>query len=855
MFTERESLPELQKRWTRLDTGVSKVKSFMDKLGVTDVVPSLKLDPQNLGEYRVRLSRIREINEKLRDRTIPFMFSKRYEVAASVAGIVDEQVSLANEVLNDTQQAVSDKLLSESALDPLKDRVNDLNRTKDSSVYQEGHLVLEERRKTAEQIPAEPIMPIVPEEAEVIALGPATAPIEPEVTLEQAEKQRQIEAIREALGNAKSFDYPEEMSIDELFDQEIEVGKPFHALRNVLFRSQITSVEQLLNMTVEGLVGKAGEEKSGVRGFGGGSLEKTINQLQKHGILPRGLTVGEVPEEQKMEIKKYSKNARATFDVSFPDGNIKTIAGEARAEILRVLSEAPGNTLSISELTERVYGVDTKRFRSDLSGFISKINQLVDDWEIDQSVNAFQRVTGTEAVYTLRRKQSEIPEAQDDELMEANLAEIQRLANKGVLADAEQLRRIQDIARELGQDFYIYETTTPEAKKEEEFEYSTEEAAVLAKLILTRVEISIPFYGQNFTLSIAKDEAEALDKLVDAWRDYKVNGELLKIRDEVLDKTERLFRAENSDDLVLNNYQGDLREMLVALFYLDRTVEPSYLFDFLRSGLHAENFSNEVYDWVRRIIRAGQEPRVSVQAEVAKTEAIKFTPKVEVAEETTSTQPRLEIKELILPDMQEVEKIHLRERQIGEILSDAYDRDPDNLIPAEPLADTIWPDFTTEQKRKNLSVTLSGLRKTLRPFNWDWENLAEPYQEAIYRLVRNLDEGQNETVLSPQQEPEGPTKEPEIESEEITVEPVRNTPTRVVGAPTNSRGFERYVRSQGFQINHGGRGDMQVLDPDGQYVVSLTSRRAGGKTISNGVYRKAIKKIEERARQIEERDN
>lgn len=120
--------------------------------------------------------------------------------------------------------------------------------------------------------------------AELHPIGEAVLASKP--TESEDEKQRQIEAIKQNLGNAEAFIFPEDMTVEELFEDIISMRS---SPANRLIRRGVRSVAELLNQPADYL--------SGLKEIGPKTMKSILEKLQEKGILPKSLAGESVPAE------------------------------------------------------------------------------------------------------------------------------------------------------------------------------------------------------------------------------------------------------------------------------------------------------------------------------------------------------------------------------------------------------------------------------------------------------------------------------------------------------------------------------------------------------------------------------
>ena len=424
------------------------------------------------------------------------------------------------------------------------------------------------------------------------------------------------------------------------------------------------------------------------------------------------------------------------------------------------------------ELTDREYAVLTVLYKNiDLeyiAGNLSKEafnNPNAEETRLRVTVRSLKEKLGSDLIVSKQagpkssHKLTNIEKVKtDQEKVETWIAEIQKQVDNGILTNRNALERVVREAVVFGIEFNlpaVVEDSQLVELKPEDIEFDAEESAVLARLIIARTkDKKYPVDGRTFEFHLTDGEKEAIDKLLAGWEGSIENPE--QTRNSVLTKLEVLFTAENADDLVLK-FGGDLRELLVGLFYMDRRVTPSYLLDYLKKDLdlnpRSPKFSSDIIDWIKKLIRAelGEElpkpaPKPVIVIQHPEEAAVLATNEPVVTDAKKSRRKPINLpartfaQQFTLEGLV-IEKVRLRPKQVLEILYEAYLANPDNLIPMGALLEVIWPGLDTA--RENLSVNMADLRKVLKVTErWDWENLRLEGRggESLYRLIKLVED-------------------------------------------------------------------------------------------------------------------
>lgn len=457
MATERESFQELNNKFANLTGSVSRVDAFTKKIGETDIDPELRLDATNLSQYAKRFQAVTEINRAIKGVLIPRLNSQIDEVAVQIVGKVDDEITVAGELFEEIKQAVNEDLLSKGVLSNLEDRIKELRGYRDSLGYRTGMSVLEERKKQ--------------EEAPVIA-----------------ERSQKLQIIRENLGNPNAFEFPAGMTTKQLYEIDgSNTGRTIinTSIYNALARSGIRAVEDLLSKSAADLVGDPRRKGSGIRGFGPKSLEITLEQLLKAGILPKEQIDEQIPA------KKFSRGP-SVCEIKLPDETEAMIKGEAKAAVLRELILAPNNTLTSGELAQRTYGKDTPENRGKVTHAIFYLRKdLAGKYQIDKPVTPNKRATGEDGFYTLKKIDSQ-PRLTAGQNIESSfdpsnvspLATVQRLVDSGILTNPDVLRQAREAAREAYGFIKLSEPSVEVTESNNNFLHLREETFAALYLIM-----------------------------------------------------------------------------------------------------------------------------------------------------------------------------------------------------------------------------------------------------------------------------------------------------------------------------------------------------------------------------------
>ena len=612
----------------------------------------------------------------------------------------------------------------------------------------------------------------------------------------------------------------------------------------------------------------------------------------------------EAPVEPLIETPKVEEEKLAQIEIYLDEKRVVTDGRERRYrvlpsipsnawELLVNLSGRPNEDIKGSELNEFLRSLgSTNEFP--LSSAITVLRNLL---EVDPKNPKIVTRSGRPADASYRfnaevkiiRKTSaeEIPAEESEEERKqrdfANIAAIQGRIDSGQFADPEVIAKAQEYARQVGGTI---EFTKP-AEDTRLPEFSKEERAVLGGLVLSRNRIEISLNNSNtFVLTLRPDEIESCDELMRDVQELK-NGSLKEVREAVLQKIEKIFRSEKADDLVLE-YSGDLGNVLVVLFALDRTVSPSYLFDFLRSGLDSKQFSNDVYDWIKHVIRA-QAQIVQVRPSIQFEKVSEKKSDGELKQKPAESQVKKEKRRII-----EEDSFELLNGRIFVIKATHSTIDTFRLIweghlseqPAllEHLAradygkeiDDPESDLDLAGAKNRITANITGLNRLLDEQNAGYfiKNLTskEDSSRGIpsrFGLVEippvQTDQPQTVeqnatpavTAIEPEEESEQ-LMQPELlerqgeqttevtKPDETLSEPKRQrAPKETKPKVMDYRDAEKYAKSKGLEVTNGGR-DSKIVDPNNnnKKVVSVPGHH-GGRDFKKGTLHGIIKAIDE----------
>lgn len=383
MSRERESLSGLEDKIQKNEAGISRARAYMARLGITDIAPHLKLDPSDIRQFQQRRRIVVEVNSRLIGNAIPTLENRLDDLSMELTRRIDEDLHLVRSELEAVREDVSKGLLPSLVLDRLRETSSRLVQKTGTPSYRRGTVLLAERKMQEQTV----------------------IPAKLEVEAELSEKEKQIELIKQNLGNPDAFEFPADITIKDLLkiDPETQIGHSMAhtATANSLYRAGIRLVEQVLNMSAEELLS--------MKGIGKRSIELVLEGLQEKGILPKDVLSVE-HAAPAVEARKFSK-LRADFDVQFPDGRIIKIPGEAVAETLKALVEAENNTLSSDQGGEKVYGVANSETAKNFRHNVYKLRKILAGlYEIDQLITVQEKMQGVKGIFTLRKIEVVVPE-------------------------------------------------------------------------------------------------------------------------------------------------------------------------------------------------------------------------------------------------------------------------------------------------------------------------------------------------------------------------------------------------------------------------------------------------------------
>lgn len=441
----------------------------------------------------------------------------------------------------------------------------------------------------------------------------------------------------------------------------------------------------------------------------------------------------EITSEQKVKIQIIEENR---FLVN---GKEITLSPK-QSLVLKVLLSKIDETVTSSDLAQEAHNLNAREagLSMIIKGLKYKLNQPGQETLLTggYTTNAWVKLQNVEVVKS------------EEDKVKNWIVDIQRQADSGILTNRNLLERVNREAAALNIEFNLPEAIVNEEEAPQlveitadEIEFTAEEAVVLARLWMERntdrkeEDKAKKFVvdGRTFKFGLTPDEEQSIKRVLAGWQGSIDDPE--KTRDSVLTKIEVLFNAENADDLILK-FEGDLRELLVGLFYMDRKVSPSYLLDYLRNGLAVDpkshNFNEDIFGWIRRLIRA----------ELGE-ELPKPAPKPVIITQYPAPGPISKEKKVfegpfVFPDGQTVENLTKTEREIAEILKEVYMRGVDKVIPGEEIFKPVWGDLDLQSGLNKLRPVLSVLKKKM-PANWSWENKGVRGAGGLYRLIRSLE--------------------------------------------------------------------------------------------------------------------
>lgn len=455
----------------------------------------------------------------------------------------------------------------------------------------------------------------------------------------------------------------------------------------------------------------------------------------------------------------------------------------------------------------------------------------------------FQRVEEEVPATPVVLEQPKLSEASD---LEATIAEIQRLANKEILTDQNQLARAQEAARQFGGTI---EFKTPLGSRRSGIEVTERET----------IRLRVGFQGDERPVgAIVLPDGEYAygltgfeEKIFNLLKDVYQRGELKNIS-----RTD-LIRSIWGEDVDIRLVVGTGR-LTTMLGTLKHKLSPSW------------TVVNDI-------------PRGSSRKEALYRLAKVVEDTEELASFRTQEVERLQPEEPEGQDLEEVARLKAeakrRNRENREIalniIFDSVLASTRELTPQEILdlfgTQSDGKRFNWSSVKSSMIAYLLGAEGRLKRYTASEKD--RELKSKLYRFMEASEDQDFHEVIK-EFEPrliawlkgEGPLTNKEESAELVTGleaeqtsawQPETSLPAprkpRLYQRPTqgtmNSREFGHWLKLLGFSLGNGG-GDMKILDPNKQYVWSISSSRAGGKELAGGTYRTALKKVEERMREL-----
>src|SRR3989344_5517545 len=636
MNQERESLSEIQTLRDQAES-LSSAASFWEEtsrtLG-TQQGPTYLNYAQSSGLERLgRIKVAARLREVIGTTTIPYYRDKVSEISQQI-----EQLERKSSILKAQEELLEIRRLSTEGF-ATPEMLDDAEREYEALTV--SFFSLTSPQEIEPMVPAPEQPPFTPVEVT------PEIPVEPVAPMELFEQARQIEVIRQNLGNASVFDFPAGMTIHDLFDDN-----PYGRTANVLMRSGRMLVERVLSSPVRELLG--------IRLLGEKSLVELLVKLQEKGILPRTLApveqeqppvtpveitpqvpVEKIPDEEIhgriIESFDESKFAEPTPELenifTLPDGQkVNNLTKQERqfVEFLKMLLEdkgleeplpktAPFKSVirdlwfgDVDELGEDDIKVAKKRLsvlktllNKKLAGKGWKV-ALVNNFIFEQAQEFINPPRlGESTYYTLRKiEETKSAKAENEvsfEQAKTYIENIKDLFERGVIISPEHLQRVQEIAERFGIRFELKSSSADNEELEGEIKFDEAEKAILARFIedLNREETKISD-EIKFKLTFEEGTINGCKRLVEQFYSNNpehINGELKVARVQIIEKLEKLFNDPKAEDRVLE-YSGDFGMLLAELLIVDQGVSPTYFTEFLKTRVKGGKYSDEVGLWV-----------------------------------------------------------------------------------------------------------------------------------------------------------------------------------------------------------------------------------------------------------------
>lgn len=195
----------------------------------------------------------------------------------------------------------------------------------------------------------------------------------------------------------------------------------------------------------------------------------------------------------------------------------------------------------------------------------------------------------------------------DLEQVQARIANIQRLADKGILTNSELLRKAQEASSEFGRTIVFppkpdMKPSEPERSEEpitlsdgketsvlEQSRLTPEMAVALIGLIRNkaRLEIGMEIEGNSLSFGLDKSTDEAFENIIERYMPVGTlltdNGNLAELRLQALDTVEKIMNDENRDHIIDQHEDSDIQLLLTFFCSPDQPELGNYILEFLRS--------------------------------------------------------------------------------------------------------------------------------------------------------------------------------------------------------------------------------------------------------------------------------
>lgn len=350
MTTERESLSGLEAQKQSAEAGITKARSFIANFGVTDIVPHLQLDPQNITQFSERRPIVREVNRRLIQNAIPTLQTRAEELQVkiddsliAITQKVDEDLAIASRELEETQKDVDVGFLPPTILAGLNSVIENLRAKQTQPDYIRAKGLLEARKQVTPQAPVEPTpAPAESEQPGVIEEAPAQIVIGDKNFVEINGHLRQLTDEEIALLRTLSERAGEKITSRALSKEALGIDDPVKGrLRfKMATLAEILEYESGRKLIVSRMAGAASGYK----------LQDVAVSFKE--------AEGEVtPAESEISAAKeqtgYAFNEDTGFyEIPLVDGQVLTTRGEKKAKILGELVLRHPDIGEIAQITE-----------------------------------------------------------------------------------------------------------------------------------------------------------------------------------------------------------------------------------------------------------------------------------------------------------------------------------------------------------------------------------------------------------------------------------------------------------------------------------------------------------------------